>query len=186
LIGWDKITRRIPHRWAILFGLFFATYVTVDLLSNRSPAEVFISYLTFNQKNSYNRVHIWHFGIAEILRHPFFGIGFNEWQRLWYMSTSMDNFWLQKAVRYGIPTFGFLAAALIALCASIARLRLREKELQNCRLGWFISFTGMAIAGATVNYWNAVYCLFMFLIGSGVWMLDCNAAKTPSGRRRIT
>jgi len=186
LIGWDKITRRIPHRWAILCGLLLAAYVTVDLLSNRTPFEVFISYLTFNEANSYNRVQIWQYGIAEVARHPVFGIGLNEWARAYWMSDSMDNFWLFNAVHYGVPGFGFLAAALIALCASVARLRIRDNQFQTYRKGWFVTVIGLAIAGTTVHYWNAVYCLFMFLIGSGVWMLDCKSAISRSPGRTIT
>lgn len=186
LMGWDKLASRIPHRWAILCGLVLLAYVTVDLLSNRSPAEVFISYLTFTPRNSYNRILIWQYGTAEVLRHPVFGIGLNEWVRAPWMSTSMDNFWLAKAVRYGLPCFGFLAAALLTLCASVARMRVRDKEVKNCRLGWFVTIMGMVIAGGTVAYWNAIYCLFMFLIGSGVWMLDYNLTKNPrAGRRKL-
>lgn len=177
LTGWDIITRRIQGRWTILCGLVIAAYVTVDLISNRSPVEVFISYLTFNPHNAYNRVWIWHFGTAEVLRNPIFGIGLNEWQRAFWMSGSMDNFWLVKAVRYGLPALGFLVAGVIALGTSLARLRSRDRRVQNYRKGWFITIISLAIAGSTVHYWNAVYCLFMFLIGSGVWMLDSAPAK---------
>ncbi len=98
----------------------------------------------------------------------------------------MDNFWLAKAVRYGLPGFGFLAATVIALCASIARLRVRDRQFQNYRMGWFVTIIGLVVAGGTVAYWNAVYCLFIFLIGSGVWMLDCNSAKKLSRGRTKT
>jgi len=180
LIGWDKITHRIPRRWAILCGLIFAAYVSVDLLSNRTPVEVFISYLTFSPHTAYQRVLIWDFGTAEVARNPIFGIGLNEWQRPAWMPGSMDNFWLVQAVRYGLPGLGFLVAALIVLGISLARLRLRDRGVLNCRKGWFLTIIGLAIAGSTVHYWNAVYCLFMFLVGSGVWMLDYNLTKKPS------
>ena len=44
LIGWDKVTGfiRLQSRWRILFYLVAAAYVTVDLLSNRTPFNVFI------------------------------------------------------------------------------------------------------------------------------------------------
>lgn len=175
LIGWDKLTRRIPHRWAILCGLLLAAYVTVDILSNQTPFGVFITYLTFSSSSSYNRVHIWQFGTAEVLRNPVFGIGLNEWQRAFWMSDSMDNFWLWQAVRFGLPGFGFLAGAIIAVGVSLARQRLRDRRLLNYRKGWFVAIIGLAIAGSTAHYWNALYCWLIFLIGGGVWMLDCDS-----------
>ena len=105
LIGWDKLTSKIKYRWSLLAGLFAFAYVTVDLLSNRSPVQVFISILTFNPRSAWNRMNIWHYGTAEVGRHPIFGIGLGEWERAEWMSRSMDNFWLVIAVRHGLPGF---------------------------------------------------------------------------------
>ena len=32
--------------------------------------------------------------------------------------------------------------------------------------------TAFFVVAWTVHFWNATYVLFMFLMGSGVWMLD--------------
>ena len=172
-----KLTSRTLRHWSILSGIVVAAYITVYLISNRSPVEVFISYLSFNQHTSYNRILIWHFEAAKVLRNPILGMGLNEWQRAWLMSDSTDNFWLVKAVRYGVPGLCFLVTVVIVIGTSFARLRSRDRRVQNYRKGWFVTIIGRALAGSKVHYWNAIYCLFIRPVGSGVWMLDRTPAK---------
>ena len=179
-IAWNRLTKSIPARWWILLGIVFAMYVTVDVLSNRSPVEVFISYLTFNSGSAYNRVLIWQFGTAEVARHPLFGIGMNEWENPWWMSQSMDNFWLYTAVHYGLPALALLALAILAMVAALTRLTGIDEELVRYRLGWMTTLCGLAIAGATVHFWQNVFCIFMFILGSAAWMLDHRPAQTPA------
>ena len=171
IIGWDYITKNIKNRWRILTGIFVFAYITVDFISNRSPFHVIVTYLSFNTGSAYNRILIWNFGSAEVLRHPFFGIGFNEWVRPAWMSASMDNFWLVIAVRYGLPAFLTLATALLIIMFAIGGTRLRNERLAAHRSGILVSLVGLIVAGSTVHYWNAIYSWFMFLVGSGLWML---------------
>ncbi len=98
LAGWDRVTRGLPGRWAILGMMFVAVLVVVSMLSNRSPIKVFISYASFSAQSSYNRILIWEYGTAEVARHPIFGLGLGDWIRAPWMSASMDNFWLVVAV----------------------------------------------------------------------------------------
>lgn len=174
LIGYDVVTKKIRGRWWLLLLFCLMAFIVVDIISNRTPFEVFISYLTFNSDTAYNRVLIWHYGTAEIMRHPVFGIGFNEWERAWHMSTSLDMFWLLQAVRYGLPAFILLAAAFIIICWNLTRLKNVDPRIGAYRKGLLITLISFMIVGWTVHFWNATYCLFMFLLGSGVWMLDKN------------
>jgi hypothetical protein len=171
LIGWDKITKTIAYRWRILSALIVSVYLLIDLLSNRTPFHVIVTYLTFSTGSSYNRILIWNYGTAEVWRHPFFGIGFADWEHPSWMSSSMDNFWLVIAVRYGLPAFILLAAAFIFLFRDVGRIKYTNNNIIKYRSGIFTSLAGLIIAGCTVDYWNAIYCWFLFLLGSGVWML---------------
>lgn len=171
-IIWDRMMRQVRRRWRLLLILFVAAYVLVDLISNRSPVEVFISYLTFNTGNAYNRVLIWHFGTAEVWRHPLFGIGLHDWQRAYWMSTSMDNFWLLNAVRYGLPALVLLMAAFFLQARGVGKLESRDPLVNRCKTGWLMALGGICIALCTVHLWNATYCYLLFLLGSGAWMLD--------------
>ena len=178
LVGWDRLTRGISNRWTIL-GIIFATgWVFLSLLSNRSPIKVFISYMTFSAHSAYNRILIWEYGTKEVGRHPIFGIGFADWQRPdWMHSSSMDNFWLLTAVRYGLPALIFLMTAIFLTMQRIGRMRNVDDTFNRYRSAWIIGIAGIAIAGVTVHFWNSLFGLFMFLLGTGAWMLDAPAKE---------
>jgi hypothetical protein len=171
LAAWDRITRTLRNRWRLLAILCIVAYVAVDIVSNRSPVEVFVSYLTFSPGTGYWRIHIWNYGSAEVLRNPVFGIGLNPWQRPGWLN-SMDNFWLVVAVRYGMPAFLFLAGAVLLIIRALARMNFDDERVKACRAGLLVTLGGFVIAAGTVHFWNAVYVWFMFVIGSGLWMLD--------------
>jgi hypothetical protein len=181
LIVWDKVTASVARRWGILGAVVVAAYFIVDFSSNRSPFNVFISYLTFNADNSYMRVHIWNYGTQSVMQHPIFGIGFNDWERPSWMGGSIDNFWLVTAVRYGIPGFLFMAGGFLSVCFGLGRLRNLSSQVAQCRKGLLITLCGLALAICTVHVWDAPYVLFIFLLGSGMWMFDHRNWVAPGG-----
>ncbi len=172
LIVWDKITASVARRWAILAAIVITTYFVVDLLSNRTPFDVFISYLTFNADTSYMRVHIWNYGTQSVMQHPILGIGLNDWERPEWLGGSIDNFWLVNAVRYGIPGFVLIAASFLSVCFGLGRLKSLPFQVAQCRKALIITLCGLGFSSCTVHLWNAPYVLFIFLLGSGMWMFD--------------
>jgi O-antigen ligase len=171
LIAWEFFTRGVRKRWKWLSLLAIVAYFTIDILSNRSPFHVLVTYLTFNVQSAYNRILIWQYGSAEVWRHPVFGIGLGDWERPSFMSSSMDNFWLVIAVRFGIPAFLLFAAAVAMIFYLLGAKKITDAETRSCRLGILVTIGGLIIAGTTVHYWNAIYSVFMFLLGSGMWIL---------------
>ncbi|MGP9813808.1 O-antigen ligase family protein [Rhodopseudomonas sp. NSM] len=174
LIVWDKITASMARRWAIFATILITAFVVVDFASNRTPFEVFISYLTFNADTSYMRVLIWHYGTESVMLHPILGHGLNDWERPTWMGGSIDNFWLVNAVRYGIPGCLFMIGSFIALCLGLGRLKRLSVQAAQCRKGLIITLCGLALSLCTVHVWDAPYVLIMFLLGAGGWMYDCN------------
>jgi hypothetical protein len=170
LIFWNHITKMIKYRWFILFLIFILIYVTIDVLSNRTPFHVIVSYLTFSENTGYSRIMIAEWGFAEVRRHPIWGIGLNDWARPEWKSASFDNFWLYVAMKSGLPAFIFLASAFWTLMQRVGNAQLQSKEQEFCRAGYLISMFGWIIAGCTVHFWNASYCLLMFMLGSGFWL----------------
>ncbi|MEL6584349.1 MAG: hypothetical protein AAFQ36_11000 [Pseudomonadota bacterium] len=185
--GWERVLGGIMGRWRALFALFGLTYLLIDLLSSRTPFHVFVTYFTFSTQSAYNRINIWNYGTAEVARNPIFGIGLGDWIRAPWMSDSMDNFWLLIAVRYGLPAWAMLVAAMLGLIIMVGRRKNLPTHWVNARHAWAFTLFGITIAAATVHLWNALFVLFLFLIGSGVWMYDTKpetAAKPSAGPAR--
>ena len=179
LIAWDRMSKGMPGRWGILGAGIVLMLVMVSMLSNRSPVKVFISYASFSAQSSYNRVLIWEYGTAEVGRHPIFGIGLGEWIRAPWMSSSMDNFWLVIAVRYGLPALAFLVIALLIIVFKAAARKNATPEWISCRMGWIVTVAGISIAACTVHLWNNTFGFFMFFVGAGVWLID-RQPKAPA------
>jgi O-Antigen ligase len=177
LLAWDKLTKSFAHRWRVFAVLLLCAYIFVDAFSNRNPFEVFISYLTFNQGNSYNRVLIWIYGTAEVWRHPVFGIGHGDWVRPYWMGISFDNFWLLRTMRYGLPAFFFLFSSVVLIAWKLAKLKPENDLTAQCRKSLLIMLAGLCVTMITVDLWNATYAMFFFLLGSGDWLQESDAKR---------
>ena len=177
IIAWDATTRKLPRRWVLLVALLASGYLAVALISNRSATSAILSYVTLDAGTAYTRMTIWDYGSAEVLRHPVFGIGLNEWQRPNWLSSSIDNYWLATAVRYGFPGVVTIALAMCWLVFSLMRVRDPEKRICSSRMAWISVALGIAMAGGTVHIWGTAATYFSFFLGMAGWMLD------PTGRR---
>jgi hypothetical protein len=102
------------------------------------------------------------------------------------MSDSMDNFWLVTAVRYGLPALLLLLALLLGLLWAAGQRKDLPPEWKRARHAWAFTLFGITVAAATVHLWNALFVLFLFLIGAGAWLLDAKPAqhRRPAHRER--
>ncbi|HEV7717958.1 MAG TPA: O-antigen ligase domain-containing protein, partial [Arsenicitalea sp.] len=62
---------------------------------------------------------------------------------------------------------------------------LPDGKLYQYRAAFLIAMASLFLVGWMVHFWNATYVLFMFLMGSGVWLLDSDASgpATLASRR---
>jgi len=187
LILWAMIFAKVEKRWWILAGLCVLAYVVVDLLSNRTPIEVFMSYATFSAQTAYWRAQAFAWGMKTIWANPIFGIGLNDWVRPSYMySDSVDNFWLLTAMRYGIPGFVTVTLGYVLVLFHVMRRDLSaDPVLLVLRRAWVFTFLGLSFTLCTVHVWTAIYSFVFFMLGAGVWLIvapirdDTPAEKVP-------
>lgn len=183
LISWFLMFRSISKRWWLLVGLFAMAYIAIDLLSNRSPMRVFMSYATFSAHNAYWRSIIFEWGMKNIYANPVFGIGLNDWVRPDFMhSGSMDNFWLVMGVRYGVLGFVTLAIGYVFTLSKVMRRKFdNDVLLLNLRRAWVFTFLGLTFTLSTVHVWTAIYSFVFFFFGAGVWLtsIQPKSAETP-------
>jgi O-antigen ligase len=190
LMTWNAVLRQFRGRWKLLWGLAGVAYLVVEFGSNQTPVQFYISHFTFDQTTGWYRLAIWQYGSASVLNHPIFGIGFWDWARpKWMVSTSVDNFWLLIAMRHGIPALLLFLAAYLSIAFAVAFRRLGD-GLQDCRTAYLICMATYFFVGCTVHFWTTAYVWFLFLLGSGAWMLnadmqdDAGAVRTTESKRR--
>lgn len=195
LIGWDELMKRIKfikNRWKLFAILFGALYFALEMASNRNAFHIIASELSFSRGSAWHRIHIFNEAIDDVFRNPFTGVGRGYWTRPRWMKSSVDNFWLLMALRYGIPAWFMLTLAGVLVCWKAVFTPLTG-EYARARRGYVIAFTGMMVSAFTVHIWDATYCAFMFLLGAGVWFSDpdctqesgSETAEPKSARREI-
>ncbi len=195
LIGWAYVFRNVKRKWAMFFGLLAFLYVAIDLLSNRTPIRVLMSYATFSAHTAFYRGIIFEWGMKNVWANPILGLGLRSWIRPGYMTTgSVDNFWLVMAMRNGIPGFLLIIGGYFAGLIRIGRRDLSAAPVvEKFRLAWMITFCGLSFTLCTVHIWTAIYSFVFFMFGSAMWLATYSPAEeaaTPepaTGRdRRLT
>ncbi|MEM7470460.1 MAG: O-antigen ligase family protein [Pseudomonadota bacterium] len=178
LIGWAAFFGRSAQKWWWLAAAVLAAYIFVDIVSNRSPFRVFLSYATYSAHNAYWRSIIFEWGMINVWANPVFGLGLEEWVRPHFMySGSMDNFWLALAVRYGVPGFALIAAGWGLALLRVARTNAAPHHL---KMAWLYCMIGLTFTLCTVHVWTAIYSYCFFLLGAGQWMATANHQTAPT------
>lgn len=167
LLTWGWI---MGGKWKILLIGSAVGYVLIDLLSDRTPVTILIETLTFNPATGYTRIAIFDAGWAAVKGSPLFGIGFNDWSRPHWLTSSVDNFWLLTAMRYGMVGVGFFILAVLAHFWLLARARIIDPDTAAIRVGHAIALAGVSFTLGTVHIWDTVSVFVMFYIGAGAWM----------------
>lgn len=189
LIIWAKFTKGSSASWKLLGFFIIILYFAIDLVSDRNPIRAIITKITFSSHTAYTRLIIWEWGLREnVLEHPWLGIGFSEWVRPEWLSSSVDNFWLVTMMRYGLPAFFFLAFGIVSLIVSASNNSALPNSTANPFLnGWRISMLGLIVAASTVHFWNSLFVWFFFLLGSGAYMAQQphNIETRPTTTRRF-
>ena len=170
LIAYRFVTRRLPGRWMILGGALASVYLALSIFSSRSGLKVLLWYLTFDRHTASMRLAIWDYAGDNVALHPRFGVGMEHWIRPSWMPESVDSFWLVTTLSFGLPATISLALALVFLLARVKRSVSDEGPDVEQRRAWAYTILSLVFVGFTVHYWNNVFVLFMFLIGSGGWM----------------
>jgi hypothetical protein len=169
-IVWERVTRGIPARIAIMLSGIVAVFGAIQLASNRGAIQVLLQFVSLDYWTAYFRLFIWEHAAANIANSPWVGIGLNDWLRPRWMPPSIDSFWLVYAVFAGLPMVTMLACAILLL---LWRVNMRAPlQGQRMRLGWTVAVFAISLQAFTVHYWGAMNSFFFFLVGMGAWMTD--------------
>jgi len=173
IIFWAWTFQRISFRWLLLLGFLVFCYVTIDLLSNRTPMRVFMTYATFSPWNAYWRGLIFEHGMNNVWANPFLGLGLNNWIRPSFMAgSSVDNFWLLTAMQFGIPGFILLSGGYAIALWHVGRRPLDDYPLLwQQRRAWMFTLAGLTFTLATVAIWSSIYSFVFFFFGAGMWFI---------------
>jgi O-antigen ligase len=173
LLSWNGLLGGIRNRWTILTVLLVCLVLLIEIVANRSALNIIVSFVLFETASYWYRTLIWTYGSETVLNHPWFGVGLNDWERPGWMPTaSIDSFWLYLAIRAGLPAVLLMLLAFLWVYLAVSLKKGLEGRLAEYRTGYLISMTSFFMVGWTGHFWDTAYVLLLFMMGSGVWMLD--------------
>jgi hypothetical protein len=182
LYGWDRTVTVAPKKWNLLGGLIIGLYIVLDMVATRNPIIAIVTRVVMNPETAYFRYLIWDYGIDNVWAHPLFGLGMGDWARPSWMPPSVDNFWLLVAMRHGIPGFLTVALGVATVFRVLGRAGTLPALVLAQRKALLLTLASFCLAICTVHILQAPLVIFMFLLGSGLWIVDAAAA----GRTRPT
>ena len=83
-----------------------------------------------------------------------------------------------------LKILGALLGLVLGMVYVIAQRRNLPQDWRNARHAWALTIFGITIAAMTVHLWNALFVLFMFLIGAGMWLYDTNPQNGKAEKTR--
>jgi hypothetical protein len=184
LLSCSGLLRAIKMPWPVLIGILAMLSLALQVVAKRSLLDIAAGFFVFEPGSYWYRRMIWDYGVASVLKHPLYGIGFNTWERGSDMSSSVDNFWLMLAMRNGLPACLLLLLTLLSIFLPLGFKKGLDDKITAYRTAFLISMIAFFLVGWTVSFWDAAYVLFTFAMGSGIWMLDVRPEKrTLAGAR---
>ncbi|MEX0351338.1 MAG: O-antigen ligase family protein [Paracoccaceae bacterium] len=175
ILLYDRIFRSVQARWRILIWGGTVGYVILDLLSNRPAYFAVLERLAFNSYTAGVRRTLLEYGVAQIGRTPIFGVGFGSWSLPEWMTGSLDNYWLQMALIYGLPALIAVGGGVVLMMILVGRRPYPlGTDLANCKMAWMTTMTSLGFTLATVAIWSEMMSAVYFIFGAGVFLMSAS------------
>ena len=179
LIVWAWMMKSSNSKWKILFTIIFLVYIMLEVSSDGPIIYKLITSMAFSSSTVNVRRVLLEYGISQIGRTPWLGVGYNSWGLPVWMTGSLDNYWLLNALVFGIPSFLALVMAFVLSMMKIGkRVFDGRPELIVARLGWVFVMISLSLTLATVTVWSEIQSLVFFVFGSGIWLIYVDTSSS--------
>jgi hypothetical protein len=183
LTAWDRLLWFMRFKWVVAAFLGLLGFMLLKIASQFHVLDFIIQNLMFNPQTADGRLVILDYATREIIAHPLFGIGLNDWVRPWDKGASVDNFWLNHGMRFGVPSLAFLVLALaISAWRIVTETTLNRREA-SYRTGYLITLAGLCVTLGTVYIWTATAVFVSIYIGAGAWFYTRESEQTSDRDR---
>lgn len=182
---YDYIQRRNRIGWSPVILTALAFCIATELFTSSGLVKFVIRYAALNPQTGYFRLAIWDYGFADVMRHPWFGIGYFETydRPRWMRTDSVDNYWLLIALRYGFPCLILTLSGVVAAVFSIGRARQMPElgGLHGYRMatGICVSLVLIYVSLISVAPWGADMAWLTILVGMAAGLADRLSGRMP-------
>ena len=184
---YGRMMRSVSNRWMLLLITIGLGLLFLNLVSNRGPIKLIISYLTLSPQTGYIRLAMWECIWALIPEYWLLGWGWsNDWPRSveWYHWNSIDSLYAVLIVRSGVfavlSLLGFLAYSWFRLSRSMGR----SPPLSNEATGWILSTVCLFVTAIAVDIFGNLIFATYFILGAGQTLFTAHE-PVPHYRKRF-
>ncbi|MEM7665227.1 MAG: O-antigen ligase family protein [Pseudomonadota bacterium] len=186
LIAYNWLSERIVNlTWKLFFVGAGLVMFVLEMGTNSGAFNLIMRFGSLNSYSAYNRVLIWKYGTKNVEKNPWFGIGYEDWERPEWMVASIDHYWLILAIQ-----FGFIPPFLIAIATFIAVYTLIRRTPQNVspmdvrfQRGIAIAMSVFALGAISVALWLQVQVWFFVLLAITVSVGHASIERPQQVRR---
>lgn len=184
LIAYNWMTEKFVNlTWKLFFTISGILFLALELGTESGTFNLLVRYASLNSVSSYYRTLIWKYGSLNVEQHPWFGIGYGDWDRPQWMTSSVDNYWLLQAIQFGImPPLIYFIIIILAVIGLSRRSNRENLVDQRTLRGIAISMAVMALGALSVSVWLSAQVWFHLLMGISVSMAS---GLKPLPRRGI-
>lgn len=150
--------------WWTISGMI-ALLLWVMHMGSQNGIIAVLSRLTLTPHTAGYRMLIWEYGSLSVAKNPWFGIGYQSWERLDWMGESVDAHFLLLAMRHGliVPIILLAAVAYGVIRLGLVSGYLAPQE-RNFAIGFNISMLIFIIVGQTVAFFGSANLVFMSMV----------------------
>ncbi len=165
--------------WRGVTGLLTLALLIVQWGSNGGIINI-VSRMTLTPGTAYYRQLIWEYGWQSMLDNLTIGIGYSNYNRPSWMTTSIDAHFLALGIRFGFVMPVCLLLALFAIMIAIGRRSARcAPHDRNLLVGMNLTLAILLISAMTVTFFSEANVWFMAFMGMGAALLQAR----PEGSR---
>lgn len=167
--------------WPRIFLALILALVMVQVVSEGGVIKVLLRY-TFNPQSGYYRLFVWEYGWKTIMKSPWVGIGYAEYDRPRWMSNSIDTNYIFLGVRNGLLAPIALLGASITAMLFLGRRYLTANRLdRELLIGVSCAIFVLMFAGITVAFFGEIVPWYMAVIGIGASLAANRAGRDGQG-----
>ncbi len=178
LMTWDALLRSFYWRWHVVVLAAAIGYFGVEILSNQTPVEFYIHHFTFNgQTRLVSQVDL---GLRDgfrrgqpALRHRLCGVGPTRLDDTEHRQLLAGPFHSHRHARRAISCWQYSVSPALA----VARSDAPDNSVRRCRTAYLMALFGLFFTGATVHFWGSALALFLFVVGSGLWITTTETSE---------
>lgn len=170
LLVYNWLTHRIENiSWRLFFTVLALFSVLAEFGTNSGAFNLIMRFGSLNSSSAFNRVLIWRYGSQNVAANPWFGLGFADWERPFWMGKSVDHYWLLQAMKFGIiPSACIAVATTLAVLAAIRAARDHTGVDAETLRGVAIALAVFGLGIVSVSIWLSVHVWFYMMVGMTV------------------